>query len=296
MQTLDADPAPPQPLPSGDLPPGLPDGCQRQQIAYVTGESSLGATLLEFSEPFRCRAVLVNEAKEDAQPVADKSAPQLTLLLIPSDDVDCQDLVAAAWDWVEPGVATERRLGVFITLHGARVVWAPGRAALIAPTDRLANLSLAVLEFAFHEGEVRQIEQAIAAAWPELAADGASAFHFDDRAAQQRGRLAQRYQQVLDLRMRLVRIHPVLHRPPMHPPTLAGQLADRLKERTRLTERIEFIGGQLEVFERVYDACGQRSSEFLLSRKETTLEWVIITLLAVETIVLLVDLLSSLGP
>jgi uncharacterized Rmd1/YagE family protein len=44
----------------------------------------------------------------------------------------------------------------------------------------------------------------------------------------------------------------------------------------------------------VYEPCGQRISDFLSSRKSHTLEWVIVVLLACETLLLVVDLLSSL--
>jgi uncharacterized Rmd1/YagE family protein len=71
-------------------------------------------------------------------------------------------------------------------------------------------------------------------------------------------------------------------------------VGERLRERTRLAERTEVLGGQLELFERVYELCGHRASEFTLSRKSLTLEWVIIILLAVQTLLAIIDLLSNL--
>jgi uncharacterized Rmd1/YagE family protein len=166
---------------------------------------------------------------------------------------------------------------------------------LIAPEERLPQLRLAMVEFTLYETEVRRIEQALAALWPEMEQDGALAFQFDDRGAAQRQRLAQRFQELLTHRTRLVRLASSLHRPPVHPPTLASQLTERLKERSRLVERAEDLGDQMDVFERVYDMCAQRSSDSALSRKETTLEWIIIVLLSAELIVLLVDMLSTIG-
>ncbi len=42
----------------------------------------------------------------------------------------------------------------------------------------------------------------------------------------------------------------------------------------------------------MHDLCSQRMSDFSSSRKHLILEWIIIILLAVETIVLLVDYLT----
>jgi len=54
------------------------------------------------------------------------------------------------------------------------------------------------------------------------------------------------------------------------------------------------LGGQLDLFERVYELCGHRASEFTLSRKSLTLEWVIIVLLGAQTILVIIDMLANL--
>lgn len=290
MQTLDE----PQTMPD-DLAPLnqeslLPGDGDVQHIAFVTSEPPGATTLFQVAEPIACRVVTT------AAPLAvEETIATLSLLCIESEDHGGGDLTAHAWQWVEPGVEVERRQGMLITLQGTRVIWCAGRAALIAPARRLVVLHQALVEFALHEALVRKMEQKTSAGWPELAADGPHAFHFDDRSAQQRERLAQRFQEVLELRMRLVRLLPVLERPSVHPPTVASQLAERLKERARLVERVEHLSEQVEVYERIYELCGQRSSDYLIALRSNTLEWIIIVLLATETIVLLVDLLSSLG-
>ena len=80
-----------------------------------------------------------------------------------------------------------------------------------------------------------------------------------------------------------------------HPATLASQIGERLRERARLTERMEAALGQLEVVEKVYEMCAQRTSDFMLSRSHTILEWIIIILLGAETLLLLADLMATLG-
>lgn len=272
----------------------LPEGSQIQHVAFVTDNRAAREILLEFPEPRRCRAILTSGPNASPSAAADGTT-ELTLLLTPSGEHDVPELLTTIWNWVEPEVPHDRRQGFLITLHGARVVWTPGRAAIIAPAERLDLLRLALVEFAFHDGEIRQIEQAIAKTWPELEADAPLAFQFDEKTAPRREQLGERFQQILGLRARLARINPVVHRPPIHPPTLAGQLGERLKERTRLAERIEYLSGQVEVVERVYEMCAERASEYVHSKKETTLEWVIIVLLATETIILLIDLMARLG-
>jgi hypothetical protein len=288
MQTKNGQPAETASAAHAGAAPGLPAGAEVQRVAFVSGDDPAQTTLLELERPRSCRAILLSGSA--AQPAAD-----LTLLLVPTDEQEDPELIEQVWGWVEPGVPQARRRGVLITLHGARIIWSPGRAGLIASADRLAALRLATIDFSFCDAEIRGIEEELARLWPNLEADTPLAFRFDGRAAAMQDKLAQRFQQVIGLRARLVRLAPALAHPPVHPPTLASQLSERLKERTELSDRVELIDDQLEVVEDVYEMCGNRSSEFTIARSQARLEWLIVLLLTTETILLLVDLLSANG-
>jgi len=79
----------------------------------------------------------------------------------------------------------------------------------------------------------------------------------------------------------------------LHPPTLASQLGERLRERTRLLERQEFASQRADLAERVAEACGQRALEAGIARRHTALEWTIVVLLVVQTALLVVELLAQ---
>jgi len=222
-------------------------------------------------------------AAADAAPQAD-----LTLLMVPAPEADASPLSADVLAWVE--AAGPARM---IALHGAAVAWAPGRAAIRVEPSRLDAVRAAVVEFCYRERELRDIEATAAAGWPDVEADTPLAFEFRDRDAGRRTILGERFRRTVGLRTRLARLVPHLDLPPLHPPTLASQVAERLRERGRTAERAEFLAGQLEVQERVYDLCAQRSSDWSLSRKSLALEWAIVVLLAIETVLILVDLLGS---
>ncbi|MCY2964038.1 MAG: hypothetical protein NT069_10405, partial [Planctomycetota bacterium] len=153
----------------------------------------------------------------------------------------------------------------------------------------------AIIEFAFYDAELRQIEREIANGWPALETDSPMAFDFNEKSLRRRGELGQRFQRVVSLRARLSQILPMVHRPPIHPPTLASQIGDRLRERGRLVERLDFAASQLEVFERVYELCGQRASDFSQAHKGHVLEMIIIVLLLGQTLLLLVEMLAARG-
>ena len=282
---------PPAPLSAASLRPapfGLLAGSEIQRIIFSLTPGDARPPLVEFKEPRYCRAVLETGALP-----APEGTKELTLLLIPIADQESPELTAMAWDWLEPGLSQEVRQAQFLTLQGTRILWLPGKGAILAPANRLEVLRRALIEFAFCDDELRSIETSLEQSWPELEADTPLAFNFDDRAAARREALAERFQRVVSWRAKLARLLPVVHRPPVHPPTLASQLAERLRERTRMLERLETIGGQLEVFERVYELCSQRASDYTQSQESKVLEWIIILLLATETVVLLIGLMTN---
>ncbi|MEI7862006.1 MAG: hypothetical protein WCJ21_05220, partial [Planctomycetota bacterium] len=161
--------------------------------------------------------------------------------------------------------------------------------------ERLPAVRLAIIEFCYREMRLRSIERGVADGRGALEADARLVFEFDDRALGQRDALSRRYQQTLAMRSQLARLMPFLQRPPLHPPTLASQIGERLRDRTRLADRADWAGGELEVRERLYEACGQRATDWTIARRQSTVEWLIVLLLAVETLLLVVDLLAAVG-
>ena len=97
------------------------------------------------------------------------------------------------------------------------------------------------------------------------------------------------------LRARLARVTPFLLSPHVYPPTLASQLGERLRERLRVERREEFVSDQLEVFENVYEMCGQRASEFRHAQSVNTLELIISVLLATQILLSMFEILATAG-
>lgn len=218
----------------------------------------------------------------------------LELLMLPAADRDDAALLERARAWVDGDSGTAQKC-LLISLQGAQILWSPGRAAVLAPAERLPAVQPALIEFSQHEAALRDIEREVEAGWPDLEADSPLAFDFQEKALGRREELARRFQRVIGLRARLARLTPQVHRPLIHPPTLASQVSERLRERTRLIDRLELIGGQIEVFEHVYEMCSQRTSDYMHSRKGHTLEMIIIAILVASFILQIVDLLSTLS-
>jgi len=184
---------------------------------------------------------------------------------------------------------------VVVPLYDCLVVWVPGRAALAGRPDTLGQLEAAVVEFAAGEAELRLAESRAAALLDAVVADAAGGFSLDGEPATDPAAPADRYREAVALARSLSLIAPAVHAPPLHPPTLASQLGERLRDRTRLVERHGLAVERAEFIERTTEARAHRALEVGVARRQTGLEWAIVVLLVVQTALLLVDLLARRG-
>lgn len=182
---------------------------------------------------------------------------------------------------------------ILLTLHGAQVIWQPHLIIAVAPPDRLTDVSRAAVLASAYEHELRALERRLDERWDEVQVDARLAFEFAERDMARRGELADRFQRTVSMRTRLERLAPQIQTPHVHPPTLASQIGERLRERLHMAERLELADGKLEAQERIYELCSQRSSEFVVARTGHLLEWVIIILLLSQTVLLIIEFLTS---
>jgi hypothetical protein len=278
----------------------FPDGTVLQRIAFTDKPLSGQEVLLSFLPPIHQYAVIL--ANDAASIEGQKEV--LTLLVIPvspsATDTQIQgspnENLGQVQHWVEASEGSNATAAQWMTFQGTQICWTPQRCAILGATERLESLKRAVVEVYYYESELRRIERALGESWPAMEADIPLAFEFHENSLSKQKALQQRFQQVAVLRARLARLGPFVYSPHLHPPTLASQIAERFRERTRMMHRHEFLGEQLEVFERVYEMCGQRSSDFKLARTGHMLEWTIILLLVAQLLLSAFESITSLAP
>ncbi len=270
-----------------DKPGLMPPGSTVVKIQIRTDVEPGQAVLHTLPASTRAKAVEVTDELSSTSPGT------IEILMIPGTSLNDSQFSELARNWVGSLLHDGNRSVLPVVLQGAMIYWSPQRTAVIAPIDRLNAVQGAMIEFCYFEHELRKMEEDIVARWPQLEQDTPLAFEFVEKAVSKKHELMRRFQDIIRMRAQLARLAPHIECPPVYPPTLVSQVGERLREKARLSERLQFVREQVDVFEKVYEMCGQRVSDFMSSRTAHTLEWVIIILLAAETILLLVDLLSS---
>jgi hypothetical protein len=270
------------------LPALLPSNAELQRVGFPERRAANQSVLVEFPPPINRVAVLrgsgASAAKEPLTP------GEVLLLAIPGQSTDNEELTAQVRTWATGSSSAPSHI---VMLQGAHIVWGDGHIAVFAQADRLDAVRKALIESAYYEMELRALERDLGEMWPDMEKDTPLAFEFREKSLRVRRQLSERFRQLLLLRARLERVSPNISLPHVHPPTLASQIGERMRERLRMAHRTESLSDQLEVFERIYDACGQRASEFQHARTSHTLEWIIIILLLAQTIMVSIEFFSN---
>jgi hypothetical protein len=278
-----------------------PDGPSLHRVRWTEDNSHGQTVLLEFVDPIRRKAVVVSTPL-DSPPAAPASlqADTLEILTAPpglNNDARWRDGLRAWIEQTAPSMAAPSMAApslVTVKIQDAQVWWRPGAAVVFAAPQRIGPLLLGLVDFAYHEGELRKLEQEIAASWPELEEDSPLAYDVNADNFAREKILGSRMQQALRRRQRHARIEPHLLLPAAHLPAPAQSLGERLREEARTEDRLEILDGQIEACEQVYEMSSQRMGEYRNSRREFILECLIIVLLAAETIIMLAELCWSL--
>ena len=277
---------------------GLPDGWSVEQVAYVAQPTADCDVLFRFPASIPVCAVRVENGA-----VSDADSQKLlgpSLLIIPVDvdrthSAANSSVIDIMQSWVDQGQPPGVQPSHLMSFQGVQICWSMNRIAIMATSQRIPAIRNSLIEASYYETELCKVETDLGKSWPQLEADMPLACEFNQQSIPRRKQLRARFQQVLQQQAHMARIGPFVHAPHVYPPTLASQISERLRERTRMMHRHEFLDEQLEVFHSVYESCAQRSSDYMLARSGHTLEWIIIVILLVQTLFMVVEMLAGTG-
>jgi len=263
------------------------------RISFVDEIAAGQVALMTFRDPAPCYAILT-EATPIAtrEPAATDHGDTLDIVLIPTPSAPQTSPPAITESSREKPTTPP----VFIKYRGVELTLRSGLATLQCDPDQADSLISALVEFAHYERHLRRIEAEIAQGWPDLDQDKGLAFEVTPADLDRRAIVGERVNRTFSQRIHLARIEPHLNQPADTLPAAAHKLGAELREKSQIEARFETVDGQLEVFEYIYELSSQRIGEYKAAREEHTLEWIIIVLLAVESLMILAQLLWKSRP
>jgi hypothetical protein len=248
-----------------------------RRVHFVTETSGTGEVLASFTDP---RAMLaVGEAV--AVDGGDRSDENRVDIL---STTDTQQSAQHFQSWLGGESPS-----LVIKTDSGTVRWRAGRAVVQASVSDAKALLPAVIEFAFYEGELRKLEQAVLPFETTADADVSHAYEMTPAHRQHWDRLYRTMEQLYRLRLQFARLEPHLHRPSPTLPSQARRLFARLASKAQVADRLEAISDRLETCEDLYEGACDRITDYKAYRKGNWLEIAIVILLAVETGLLLMQ-------
>jgi hypothetical protein len=203
----------------------------------------------------------------------------------------------AAPEWQEKGggwlAAPDDPKAVAATVverDGYAVHWRPGRALVEGGVDCPEGILAALTDFAFYEGELRELERELAAHETAAVADVGRAYRIRFRDRKHWARFGESIEDLARMRLLYARLEPRLARPRRALPVEARRVMAHLLARADVEARVQAFTDRLEACEDLYEGANDRVADYRWYIGGHALEIAIILLLLLEVLLLVADL------
>jgi len=246
------------------------------RIAFVD-EAPVGRSARRFAHPRRAAAL-----EEDVPMEAGASAPS------PAEPTDGLLVVC-----VSEGSSTKRAdaNAAIVLEHGPDVLeWRPGHATVQCRDDSRNDMIAALTDFAFYEGNLRELEASVEAAEAQAHADVALAHRVRFRKRGHWERFIDCAEQCSRMRLTFARLEPQLLAASRTLTPAARSWMTRLLQKADMESRLESLNDRLEALEELYEGATQRIAEYRWYAGGHSLEIGIIALLLIECMMMGADI------
>ena len=188
--------------------------------------------------------------------------------------------------WLAPPDQAEAAANVAVARDGYTVQWRPGRALVQGRVESPEALLSALTDFAFYEGELRDLERALEAHEAGAPADVARAHRIRFRDRKHWARLGETIEDLARMRLRYARLEPRLAKARRGMPAEARRLTAHLLARADVDARLEAFSDRLEACEDLYEGANDRVADYRWYIGGHALEIAIIGLLVLEVVLM----------
>ncbi len=246
-----------------------------KRIRFASEPTSGNAAHRRSAEPWS--RIAVEETLDTAGPPADSEAADargdLVVALIPADAAAQAAGLREGWIGAD---------ALSVSSGPLRVNWRPGRAVVRAPAAHLESALEALTRFAFCEGELRRIEQALDEHEAQAQVDVGRAQVVRYRDRKHWRRLTGLSERFCRMRLDYARLTANVAAASRGLPPETRQLISRLAAEADLDDRLEAASDRLEACEDLYDGATDRIAEYRWFLMSAWLESGIVLLLLVE--------------
>jgi len=214
----------------------------------------------------------------------------IDVVVLHSGQPELLELQRRAEAWLaQPAGSADVSAPIDLMLRSDRVLWRPGRALVVASSERQPELLAGLVEFAAGESALRQLEAETRERLDAAAADVDLTHAAVARALSRQARVNTFTEWAARARIRLVLLETRFARSPVPLPPAARRLVNELAVQAEVGERFRIVDDQLEVVEDIYELANDRLTEYAYFAREYRIEMLILAVLVAELAVALWD-------
>ncbi len=263
------------------------------QVRFVADAPPNAIVLRRYLQPRLCFAVetALDSQNLPAQSQEPEPTDNLTVILIPASEAkgSAKEL---AERWMTRPPRAEAVATVEVNHRSNRIQWRPGRALVQGPPEGFPSALAALADFAFYEGELRQLEDDLASREVQAQADALRAHRIRLRDRKHWSRFGESIEQFYRMRLNYARLQPHLASASRALGPDARSIMKRLLREADMDTRLEALSNRLEVCEDLYEGANDRVSDFRWYVASQWLEVTIIVLLLIEIAILATEFYS----
>jgi hypothetical protein len=181
--------------------------------------------------------------------------------------------------------------GLALQWEGAALVWRPGRVLVQGKVDDPEPLLATLIDFAFYEGELRDLEEALQACEEGADADIERAYRIRRRDKPHWDRIAATAEYCSRTRLTYARLTPLLECGTRTLPRASRRLVAGLRRGTDIENRLETFSDRLEACEDIYEGATDRIADYRWYSSGHWLEVGILIFLLVEVAIMGAELI-----
>jgi hypothetical protein len=264
---------------------GNPSAIRR--IRFVPAPDGAGLPRRRYTQPTAAVALESDISANDLTTVAEPNR-LIFVALTASTSAETRQLVQRWW---AAGVAADPAIETTsIELGDLHVRWRPGRIVVESERPISTELTDALIDLAYHESALREMEGALGKYEATAAGDVPRAYRIRTEDEARWSNFGDTMEALARMRLTFARLKPELDRTNRKLPREDRRLLARLEAHLGVEDRLEAFGDRLEACEDLYEGATDRISDFRGWRHGHRLELWIIALLAFEVALLSIDI------
>lgn len=236
-------------------------------------------------QPYAAYARIKELGALGALPAAgEESAETIDVLFIPGGAATPYAEQQRAEAWMAKPADRRSEPTIELVMRSDRVLWRAGRALVQGAGERFLELLDGLVDFAFHEGELRKLEREIDRDWPAYEADIRLTHAVGDAEMPEQARVNAMTVAATRRRMLFARLERPLEKASITLPGPARRLVSELAVQAEILERMKSADDRIEVFEDLYELANDRLCEYHYFSTELRIERWIFVVLAAELV------------